>query len=370
MADRISVKRNVAANYVGNMYGMLISFIMAPVYLSYMGTEAYGLIGFFTMLSSWFQLLDMGLTPTIVRETALFRGGQLSVGTLRVFLRGLEIIFGAVSVTAAAVLLFLTPMIATRWLKVGDLPIGDVEIAVGIMAAIVPIRWVSSLYRGVIVGFERMTWLAGYNIFISTLRFVGVLLVFFAFGVNVKYFFAYQFVVSAVELAGVMIISHRFLGSGEREKFSWAPLKSNATFSLAIGFVSTAWVLLTQTDKLVLSKALPLAMFGVFSLAVAAAAVINIVGGPIGQALLPRMTKLLAEGRDDDVNRLYDDATQTVSVIVFPGVAALIFLTEPILRAWTGHVEIARHAAPILQLYAIGNGISAYNAFAYYIQYA
>jgi O-antigen/teichoic acid export membrane protein len=372
MAENISIKRNVAASYAGSIYAVLISVVMAPVYLAYMGTEAYGLIGFFTMMNAWFQLLDMGLTPTVIRETALFRGGQISIGTLRVFLRGLEIIFGVVSITAAVVILVLTHTIATRWLKVGNLSVTDVQVSVAIMGAIVPIRWVGGLYRGVLVGFERMTWLAIFNCVLATMRFVGVLAVFFLIGVNVKYFFAYQFIVSLIDFFGVLLMSRYLMGGGQgkREVFSWKPLINNTAFSLTIGLVTTTSVLLSQVDKLVLSKELPLAACGIFSLAVAAASVINIAGTPMSQALLPRLTKLFAEGHRDALFQLYGNATQAMSVIIYPGIAALVFLSEPIMRAWTGHDDFARHAAPILSLYAIGNGLAAFNLFPYYIQYA
>jgi O-antigen/teichoic acid export membrane protein len=373
MSESISIKRNVAANYLVQVYAVLISFVMAPVYLSYMGTEAYGLIGFFTMMQAWFQLLDLGLTPTIVRETALFRGGQISLGKLRVFLRSLEIIFVGVSLIACIAILALDHQIATRWLRVGSLPILDVQIAVGIMGLVVPLRWVAGLYRGIVVGFERMTWLATYNTVMATVRFVGVLAVFAVGATSVRYFFMYQLLASMVDLACISIMSHRLLRGGRddrKEPFSWAPLRGNLTFSLTIAFAAVAWVLLTQTDKLVLSRVLPLSAFGVFSLAVTAAGAINFVGGPISQALLPRMTKLTAEGRNEALYKLYSDATQTVCVIVIPAVAALTFLAEPILRAWTGHSDIAHQAAPILRLYAIGNGAVALGQFAYYIQYA
>jgi O-antigen/teichoic acid export membrane protein len=372
MSETISIKKNVAANYLSQIYFVLLSFVMAPVYLSYLGTEAYGLIGFFTMLSGWIQLLDMGLTPTIVRQAALYRGGQITGGQLRSFLRGLEVIFGIVSVLVAAAIAGGTHLIATRWLKVGHLPISDVEIAVAIMGITVPMRWVAGLYRGVMIGFERMTWLATYNIAMASLRFIGVLGAFWAFGVSARVFFTYQFAAAMADLLGAMVMSHHLVGRtrGAGEGFSWAPLRANASFSFTIGFVSTAWVILTQADKLVLSKALPLALFGMFSLAVAASSAINIVGGPVSQALLPRLTKLFAEGKDDGAFGLYGNATQMVCVIVFPAVTALVFLAEPILRAWTGHADIARHAAPILRLYAIGNGASAVGSFAYYIQYA
>jgi len=372
MKENISIKRNVAASYVGQIYAVVISVIMAPVYLSYMGTEAYGLIGFFTMLTGWFQLLDMGLTSTVVRETALRRGGEISTGELRLFVRGLEIVFGIISIAAASAIVFLSHEIATHWLKVSSLPIIDVQISVGIMGLLVPLRWVGGLYRGVLIGFERMTWLAGYNILLATLRFVGVLGVFALFGANVKYFFGYQFVVSAFDLLGVFIMSHHLIGHerSARETFTWEPLRKRAAFSLTIAFVQTAGVLFSQSDKLVLSKYLPLAMFGIFSLAVAAASVVNIAGSPISQALLPRLTKLFAEKQEEAAYRLYGVATQTVTVLICPGVVALAFLAEPILRAWTGHADIAHHAAPILRLYAVGNGAGVLSLFAYYIQFA
>jgi O-antigen/teichoic acid export membrane protein len=48
----------------------------------------------------------------------------------------------------------------------------------------------------------------------------------------------------------------------------------------------------------------------------------------------------------------------------------LAICAEPLLWAWTGDRNLAQHAAPILRLYAIGNGILAVAAFPYYLQYA
>lgn len=366
------MKRNVAASYASSIYAVLISVVMAPVYLSYMGAEAYGLIGFFTMLNAWFQLLDMGLTPTVIREAALFRGGKISIGTLRVFLRGLELIFGAISIAIALAVLISTHAIATRWLKVGTLSLADVQISVAVMGLIVPMRWIAGLYRGVIIGFERMSWLAAFNSALATMRFVGVLGVFLLIGVNVRYFFIYQFVVSFADFLGAFLMARHLthLEKNDREAFSWKPLANNTAFSLTIGAVTTMSVLLSQTDKLVLSKTLPLATFGIFSFAVAVAAVINIATTPMSQAILPRLTKLFAEDRREDLLRLYSSATQTMSVVIYPGVAALAFLSEPIMRAWTGQAGFAMHAAPILSIYAIGNGIAAFNLFSYFVQYA
>jgi hypothetical protein len=42
----MSLKRNELANYIGQTYGGVIGIVMLPVYVRYMGAEAYGLMAF------------------------------------------------------------------------------------------------------------------------------------------------------------------------------------------------------------------------------------------------------------------------------------------------------------------------------------
>ena len=89
----MSLKRNILASYASQIYVTLVGILILPLYLKYMGAEAYGLVGFFTMLQAWFNLLDMGLTPTVARETARFRGGATDALSYRRLLRALQLIF-------------------------------------------------------------------------------------------------------------------------------------------------------------------------------------------------------------------------------------------------------------------------------------
>lgn len=73
-----TLKRNIIANYASQLYVTGVGIVILPLYVNYMGAEAYGLVGFFAMLQAWFTLLDLGLTPTISRETARYKGGSMS----------------------------------------------------------------------------------------------------------------------------------------------------------------------------------------------------------------------------------------------------------------------------------------------------
>lgn len=65
----MGMRSNILANYASQFYVTIIGIVTVPLYIQYMGAEAYGLVGFFAMLQAWFLMLDMGLTPTIARET-------------------------------------------------------------------------------------------------------------------------------------------------------------------------------------------------------------------------------------------------------------------------------------------------------------
>jgi O-antigen/teichoic acid export membrane protein len=368
-----SFRLKVFASYASQIYTTLIGIAIVPVYIQYMGAEAYGLIGFYAMLQAWFQLLDMGLAPTISRETARFSGGAISALSLRRLLRALEAVFVGVAIIGVILLLAGADTIASSWLKVEHLPVSQVSDSIKLMAGIIGLRWVAGLYRGAIGGFEQQVWLGKLNAAAATARFVLVLVIFETLGTTPLHFFTYQLLVACVETALLAQKTYRLmpvLPAGEKAPWSLAPLREVMKFSLTIAFTSSVWVFVTQTDKLVLSKMLPLSIYAYFTLAVLVASGVTVMSGPISTALMPRLSRLHAQGDELGLLKLYRQATQFVVAIAAPLAIMLACFAEPLLLAWTGSSETARHAAPVLRLYALGNGILALGAFPYYLQFA
>ena len=373
----MSLKQNILASYASQLYVTLVGILILPVYLKYMGAEAYGLVGFFTMLQAWFSLLDMGLSPTVTRETARFRGGATDALNYRRLLRALQLIFFVMALLGGGAMFAFSGHIATGWLKVQTLPLEQVQLALQLMTVGAALRWMASLYRGCIAGSEQLVWLGSFNAFVATLRFVGVLPVLIWVGHSPTVFFTYQLLVAMVELTGLAIKAFRlFPVVRQGERLGWAPvtlltpIKPVLKFSLTIAFTSSVWVLVTQTDKLVLSKLLPLADYGYFTLAVLAASGVMMISGPVSGALMPRMARLQAEGNEAGLISLYRNATQIVAVIAIPACLTLALFAEQVIWVWTGDVYAAAQAAPLLRLYVLGNGLLAMSAFPYYLQFA
>jgi O-antigen/teichoic acid export membrane protein len=367
------LRRNILASYVSQIYVTLIGIVLLPLYIQHMGAETYGLVGFFAMLQVWFNLLDLGLTPTVARETARHQGGALSAIDFRRLVHALESVFAAIGLVGGLVLLLAAEYIASHWLRVDVLPKQEVIHAVQLMACIIVLRWIGGLYRSIINGAQHLAWLSAFNIIAATARFAGVIPLLIYVGATPTLFFAFQLCIAICEFAILVLYCYRLMPAIDSSSYSrWtlAPLKPILKFSMGIAFTSIVWALVTQTDKLVLSRLLPLAEYGYFSLAVLIASGIMLLSAPVSAAIMPRMAKLDAEGDQQGLIRVYRRATQLVSVLAGSAAVTLAFCAEPLLWAWTGDKVIAAQAAPILTLYALGNGVLAVAAFPFYLQYA
>lgn len=351
-----------------------VGILILPLYITYMGAEAFGLIGFFTMLQAWFGMLDLGLTPTIGRETARYHGGSMSALAYRRLFRALSLIFGCIAVVGGICLWASSERIAVSWLQVSEISKSEVVLSVQIMAISVALRWMGGLYRGVITGSERLVWLSVFNILMGTLRFIAVFFSMWLFGFTPSVFFLHQLIIAILEVFALFLMSRTLLPMRQDmdQPIGWSisPVRPFLKFSLSIALTSSIWILITQTDKLVLSAILPLAEYGYFALAVLVASGIMVISGPISNAVMPRMARLNAEGNQTEMVKVYRSATQLVSVIAGSASLVIAFHSYQLLILWTGDSNLAAHAAPILTLYSLGNALLAIGAFPYYLQYA
>lgn len=368
----MTFRRNVLLSYASQAFVTGVGLVMVPFYLRYLGAEAYGLVGFFTMLQAWFQLLDMGLSPTLSREVARFRAGAVSAGQLRLLLRAMQYFFVGIASLAVLAAIGASSHISTQWLQPKSLSPAVVEEAIILMAMAVPLRWASGLYRGAVNGFEKQALLAVFNIATAFARFVGVVAAMHMISATPRVFFAYQLIVSALELAGLWVVVHRLMPATQKDvaRVRFPEIVGALRFSLGVSITGVIWIVLTQADKLLLSRLLELSEFGYLSLAVAVAGGVTVVSAPLAQNLMPRLAKLHAEGNGPALSSLYRKSTQGIAGVVgFIG-GGLAFMAEPILFAWTGDAVAAEKAAPMLFWYAVGNLAISLSAFPYYLQYA
>ena len=365
------LKRNIAANFVGQIYAAGISIVMLPVYVRHLGAEAYGLVGFLTMLQAWCQLIDLGLTPTLSRELSRFKAGILPGSEVATMVRSTEWLMGGVGAACAGTVALAAGWIARDWLKAQQLPQDEIIRCLIMMGGILATRWLVGLYRGGLAGLEQMVPLNLAGIVLATLRAVGVMAVLLFWTTRPAGFFAYQLVVALVELVVMKMLFYRAFpmrGAG------WHPvmrsLRGVLGLATTMALLTGLWVVISQTDKLVLSWTLDLPSYGFYMVVVALAGGISLLAGPLSQALQPRFTVLASRGDHASLVRLYRASTQATCAGVFAVAGVMACFAAPLLQAWTNNLAAVRSSAGILPLYALGNAVSALLVLAFLIQFA
>lgn len=367
----VSLKATFVANTLSQVFVTVLAILLVPVYLRWLGAEAYGLVGLFATLQAWFNLLDMGLTPTLAREASRFHVGAMSVQSFRQLFRAMGLLFAGLALLGGLLLWSLAPWAEAHWLQRQNLSASDVLWALRAMALAVVLRWVAGLYRGFLTGTERQVSLAGVTLVMACVRYLGVLAAMALWGATVQVFFNFQLLVALLETLVLVVWTHRVLPTAPKPLgWSLRPMRPVLSMGLSLAFASSVWVLVNQADKLLLSGLLPLADYGLFSLAVVLASGVMVLSAALSQALMPRLAALHAQGQDEAMMTLYRRATRWMSALGLGGALAVAVLAEPLLLAWTGQQAIAHQMLAVLAIYALGYGFACLAVFPYYLQYA
>ena len=353
------------------MWTGLMGLVFVPLYIHFMGIEAYGLIGIFATLLSVFGLLDMGLSSTLNRELARLSVRDGKAQEMRDLVRTLEIPYWLVGLLISVIVTALSPFIAYRWVKAECLSPKTVQTAIMIMGLVVAFQWPISFYSGGLMGLQRQVLLNVINVVMATVRGFGAVLILWLVSPTVEAFFSWQIVVSVVHISLFVFFLWRSLPyTTKAPRFRRDLLLNIWRFAAGMTGIVVTSTILTQLDKIILSRMLSLEMFGYYTLASVVAMTLFRFVGPIFSATYPRFSSLVALGATEEITKLYHKSAQLVSVLVLPAALVLAFFSKEILLLWTQSPETARHTHVLVSILVIGTAIYGLVHIPYALQLA
>ncbi len=351
----MAVKRNILANYIGQATTSLLGIVFVPVYISYLSIEAYGLVGLFAVIQVWMSLLDLGMTPTLAREMALFKNDAESTQTIRDLLRSLEIVFISLAFAIALSIAVAAPYLATHWINRGHLSQATVTHALTIMSLVIALRFLEGIYRSALVGLQQQVWLNSASVALAGLRAPGAIAILAFVSPTIEAFFVWQGVISLLTIGLFAAKVHYALPAAPRPaRFSMGVLISIRRFAGGMFLLALLSVMLTQVDKLLLSRLLPLGQFGVYMLASTVTGSIYLIVGPITQAIYPAFVRLASSNDIGHLSRKYHAAAQLVTLLLAPPVALLTAYPKAIFFVWSNNAQLATQTGPLLAVLAVG----------------
>jgi O-antigen/teichoic acid export membrane protein len=345
--------------------------VVIPLYIKLLGVEAWGIIGIFVSLQTICALLDLGLSTTLSREMARLSVQRDKAQEMHNLVRTLELIYWSIAVLIGVCVIAIAPLIANRWVQAHQLSPETIKNAIRIMGLALSLQWPFSLYFGGLLGLQRQVLLSGINAGIATLRSVGAVLLLWKISPTLEAFFIWLVGINLLQTCLAALFLWRTLPKAETgPSFQSQLLRDSWRFTAGITGITVISVILTQMDKVILSKLLSLEMFGYYILAGTVATSIYFVTVPLYSALYPRFTQLVTLGDEDGLKELYHHSCQLMSVLILPVSTVVALFSREILFLWTGNATTAANTHLVLGILVIGTGLNGLMHLPYALQLA
>jgi len=366
-----SVKKNIVANFAGKAWASIMSLVFIPLYIKFMGIEAYGLIGIFVSLIALLAILDMGLSSTLSRELARLSTSEDTAQESKDLVRTMEFVYWGVGIIIGVGFLALAPLIAHYWVNTQGIPAQTVQQAVLIMGLVVAFQWPASLYDGGLVGLQRQVLLNTVRSVMATIQHAGAVLVLWFISPSILVYFTWQIFISIIQ---TLLLAHfvwkSLPATHKQSAFQKNLLRKNWRFAAGMTGISVVATILTQTDKIILSKLLPLRVFGYYMLAATVGNALAYLVQPISAALFPKLTQLVFDKEQINLSSLYHNGCKLASLIVLPAAMTLALFSREILTLWIRDAEIVQHSFFLVSLMVIGTAINSLMVLPYTLQLA
>ena len=366
----MSIKQNITANFAGSAWLALMSLAFVPFYIRLMGVESYGIVGVLISLQALFAMLDLGLTQTLAREMARLAVSRENADRMADTARTLEIIYWGIALGVFVMIVLLAQPIAYSWLQPEHLSRESLREALWIMAFVVGLRWPAALYIGGLNGLQQQVLVNTLMAVFATVQGAGALAVLWFVAPTVQAFFWWQALIALLQVAVLRGALRQSLPSGRNGEFKLEVLKSTWHFAAGMTGISLLVTLLTQLDKVLLSRLLSLSEFGFYVFAATVAAALFRLINPVFTAYSPRLVELVSRNDQPELVRTYHQGCQVMAVVILAPTLTLAMFSSEILELWTHDPQLVAGTHLLVSLLVIGNALNGLVTIPYALQLA
>lgn len=366
------LRSNIIANFLGKVWPSLLGLILVPVYLRYLGIEAYGLIGFFVALQGLIGFLDFGLSTASNREVARIKISSDENSGIRDLVRTFEIVYWGVALLILAVFILASGWLAENWIVSEAIPTDVIRSAAVIFGVTLALRWPVALYSGVLRGLERQVLLNLLTGIVTTLRNVGAAILVAFVSQSILAFLLWQLGATLVEIVVMVVVTWKILParSGRKAEFHFEFIRKVGRFGLALTVISILASVFKQFDRIAITRLVSLEAVGYYVAAYTVYELLSYFVSPVVDAAFPRFSALLSQGDTETLAKMYHQTAQVVSFLIAPAAVFVSLFAYDILLVWTRSLEVAEQAHLTLSVLALAYTFNAMMHIPIMLQYA
>lgn len=357
--------KNIIANYVGKIWGIISVFVFVPYYIKLLGIESYAVINFYTVVLTIMYFADGGLSATLNREIARTTDKKY-IGNM---LFTIEKVYLAICFSIIIIIFLCSGFIAANWLNSDTIVPEDLSIYISLMGVSVAFQLFTSLQSSGLLGLEEQVLSNGIQVSSSMFRSALVLIPLY-FYPTLLTFFIWQVSMNIIFFFITRYNLWKFIKTNMSYKFDKQVLKTVGQFAGGMMLMAIISSINTQIDKLVISKILSLKDFGYYSLAGILSQVPVLIITPIAVAILPRMVKYTTNTEKDKLIKLFHINTFVLSALATSGAMVLFLFTKDFVFIWTHDSLIANKIEDLTKVLLIGGVFLSFQYMPYHLAIA
>jgi O-antigen/teichoic acid export membrane protein len=349
--------QNIAFNYLGKAWAFSSVYIFIPLYISFLGIENYGLIAFYASITGLLMVADLGITNIFARQIA--RGSDSNLRLERAtLLKSLEVVYFCIVAIILTGFFFLSDYIAGTWLNSENLSLPERAYAIKLMGIGGATQLLGSFYISGLVGLEKQITSNSIQFFWGLFKGVGGVLILWLYSPTITAFLQWQILSNIVYI----LMSRYYLNQQIDRKQGSVTLsvfKTNYDVTSGMVAISILASINFQIDKFMISKHLDVSLFALYSVAATLAQVPIILGNPISNALMPRLSKLHSQKLEGQLLYTYKLVTFLINTMLITVSVTIALFSKEILFLWTGKEDLADELRLVSSLLVLGSMLQA-----------
>ena len=259
----------------------------------------------------------------------------------------------------------------THWLQRSSLPTPVIQQSLRIIAILIAVQWPLTFYQGGLLGLQRHPSLNVIRVAMTAAAAAGGYWVVTHVSPAVTAFFIWQSIISLAHVGLVTWLLWRSLpASKRRPRIRLSAVQHVGRFAAGITIITITALILTQLDRVVLSRLVSLEQFGYYVVAGLLGNGLYALIGPMFMSIFPRFSTLAASGDDSLLDHTYRRAWQLMMALIVPVAAVVAVFSSELLLLWTRDSVVARVAGPIAAFLVVGTALNGLMNVPYALQLA
>ncbi|MBI5003041.1 polysaccharide biosynthesis C-terminal domain-containing protein [Candidatus Woesearchaeota archaeon] len=350
--------RGISLSFVFIILGSFLAYLFRKILTSYLSVADYGL--FFSVISfySFFMLfIDLGLEPAATKLIVQYRlrGQEDKISSLSFSVFCFQF---SLSLILYLIVYFLKDFLAVSYFHN---PIAASALQfLGIWFLTAPfIIFIATL----LLGYSRTTWYTALDFF--RMLFLILISVFlFSQGKEIYApLFAYLAINILLFLLYIPYVLSFIPSLFKKLQFNGIILKDVFYYGFFIAFTNFGWILISQTDTLVLTYFRSLTEVGLYNIALPLSLLLLFLMRPISIVFVPIVTELITEKKHKELQEAITLAYQYTFVFLLPFVLAFFAFSEYILSFLFSSSYIdAKYALIVLSFGTLFYAFSQFNS--------